>query len=77
MARVPWPPGAQRADDEEEVAEDSHDDRDDIQGDPAPLVLIVDGVAHGGDTRVPVVQDGVSAKWRYRGLDGVNVGRGH
>lgn len=60
MSRVPRPPGAQGADDEEEVAEDGHDDGDHVEGDPAPLVLIVDGVAHSGDARVTVVQDRVS-----------------
>ena len=52
MSCIPRPPGAQRADDEEEVAEDGHDDRDDVERDPAPLVLIVDSVADRGDPGV-------------------------
>ena len=45
MSCIPRPPGAQRADDEEEVAEDGHDDGDHVERDPAPLVVLVDNVS--------------------------------
>lgn len=48
MPRVPGSPCAKGADNEEEVPEDSHDDGDDIESDPAPFVLLVDNVSYAG-----------------------------
>ena len=48
MPGVPGPPCAEGADNEEEVPEDSHDDGDDIESDPAPFVLLVDNVSYAG-----------------------------
>ena len=45
MSCVSGPPCAQGSKDKEEVPDDSHHDGHHIQGDPAPLVLVVDRVA--------------------------------
>ena len=45
MAGVPGSPGTEGANNEEEVAEDGHHDGDDVEGDPAPLIFLVDNVS--------------------------------
>ena len=53
MPSVPGPPRAEGADNEEEVPQDGDHDGDHVEGDPAPLVLLVNnvyagcGLAHG------------------------------
>ena len=60
MPRVPAPASAQRADYEEEVAEDGNGDGDDIQRDPSPLVFVLQQVAgHLGED--VVAHSGVQA----------------
>ena len=44
VSRGPGSPGAQAGDDEEQVAEDGDHDGDHVQGDPAPLVVLVEDV---------------------------------
>ena len=45
MAGVPGSPSAERPNNEEEVAQDGHHDGDDVERDPAPLVVLVDNVS--------------------------------
>jgi len=47
VPRGPGPLGTQAGHDEQEVAQDGEDDGHDVQGDPAPLVVVGDQVAAG------------------------------
>ena len=50
VAGRPRPPRAQRGHHEQQIAQDGDHDGDHVQGDPAPLVRLVQDVA-GGDVR--------------------------
>ena len=59
MAGVPGSPSAERPNNEEEVAEDGHHDGDDVERDPAPLVVLVDNVSLVRDNDRHVTGSGV------------------
>ena len=48
VAGVSRAPGAERTDDEEQVAEDSDNYGNDVESYPSPLVLVTDNVAYAG-----------------------------
>ena len=74
MSSVPASPCTQRSDNKEKVSEDRHHDGDHVQGDPAPLVVIVDGVGDCG----PRVVHHVTVNSRLEVVKGVDVlGRDH
>ena len=64
MAGVPGSSGAERPNNEEEVAEHGHDDGDHVERDPAPLVVLVDNVA-------------ALVRHDHRGVTGCGVGNVH